>query len=303
MELIENNMQIADLIDDFAQNLSFAKTHLSNSVNSPIMNLSQIDPYSKNSRAWLPGSNSNFIIYEVYFFLNGANSLEYKWQGQKNLWSLNTAPKEKIFMRLVLHGKVKTIDFLFSLNKTPNSYSVLCGINTENINYLFNHCSKVQLIWRKIEEITNIHINLCSNIISRAWPQETKTTKAKKVPSLIVAIISNIWIAQCNLIFKGIQMGPHWIIISSIDNVNDYSKDTNLQGEYFCNSFNSSSSDCYLLIDISCTSNSCLGGSGLVVVNAHRKIISAGSIRINSASPLDAELHAAGIGLKVAIEE
>lgn len=98
-------------------------------------------------------------------------------------------------------------------------------------------------------------------------------------------------------------MGPHWIIISSIDNVNDYSKDTNLQGEYFCNSFNSSSSDCYLLIDISCTSNSCLGGSGLVVVNAHRKIISAGSIRINSASPLDAELHAAGIGLKVAIEE
>ena len=108
------------------------------------------------------------------------------------------------------------------------------------------------MIWKKIEDITNIQIDLGHNIISGTRLENIGAVKAQWVDSFIVAIAWNIWKARCNFIFKRIQLDPLWLATSSIDNTKEYSKDAKQwRKKFFFDCFNTYFSESYLLIDIS----------------------------------------------------
>ena len=84
----------------------------------------------------------------------------------------------------------------------------------------------------------------------------------------------NIWKARTNFIFKGLQLDPQWIAISSIDYVKEFSKEGNYQREiFFLNSFNLYASQCHRYTNGSWIPGSQIGNSGFVIVNTYRKIV------------------------------
>lgn len=134
--------------------------------------------------------------------------------GKIYLWKLYVAPRANFFMWLFLNGKFKTLGFLNSLNILSNPYYVLCGMHREDINHLFNQCFKTHIVWRKIEESTNINLNFSRYINYGIWLENAFVPKTKWVASPIVATVRIIWRARCSFIFKGLQLNRDWIAIS-----------------------------------------------------------------------------------------
>lgn len=146
MDLLNGNLQLNEFIHNDRWSLTSLQQFLSPHITPRFTSLGRLDLQSHNHWVWSSNTHVCNIVFEVYNTLNTSHTETAPWQGWKNIWRLNAAPMAKFFSWLLLHGRVKTLAFLNTMNLVPSPYCVICGCHREGINQLFNSCSKISLI-------------------------------------------------------------------------------------------------------------------------------------------------------------
>lgn len=83
-----------------------------------------------NYLVWFPNSENNCVSTKIYSFFNIDTILADHWVGSKSICCFKVAPRVKHFIWLLLHGKVKTYNYMYHLNMWPNTLYVLCGLTS-----------------------------------------------------------------------------------------------------------------------------------------------------------------------------
>lgn len=114
------------------------------------------------------------------------------------------APRARIFTWLLMHGRVKTNDFLYSLNIGQPSLCVFCGMILENNEHLFYDCSHARYIniWQLVGVLTMLKVDFVNGITSGSWLEGYRNYDQLFVASICASSIWWIWKTRCNKIFK-----------------------------------------------------------------------------------------------------
>lgn len=146
------NFQMSDFIDNTGWNVHRLNMVLGPIWDSLVINHGKITPKVANHWVWFPKTNSKKISAFVNYFLNNYQADTYQWDGCKNVWRLNVAPKTKTFIWILLQNKVKTYDYLYHMNLGPHDPCILCGLVVETSNHLLRLCAKSQYVWNIVQE-------------------------------------------------------------------------------------------------------------------------------------------------------
>lgn len=124
------------------------------------------------------------------------------WDGWKNLWCLQTVPRAKHFIWLLLHNGIKTHEYLYRLNLGPQTFCSFCNLTYENAEHLFNLCPKAQVIRNMIINITSKNIYFLDGLTSGNRLSPSHTGNDIFTQSIIVTNVWLIWKEGCNFIFQ-----------------------------------------------------------------------------------------------------
>lgn len=118
------------------------------------------------------------------------------------IWQLKVAPRTEHFIWLMIHGKIKTKDFLYQMNVGTNRLCGLCNSEIETVEHLLHWCDKDLPVWSLISNMYNLNFNFHDGIMSSnwLWPTENKGSLFSK--SIIAVTTWLIWKSHCNCIFK-----------------------------------------------------------------------------------------------------
>ncbi|XP_039119193.1 uncharacterized protein LOC120255437 [Dioscorea cayenensis subsp. rotundata] len=159
----------------------------------------------------------------VYSYLNHEKGNDNFWDGWKNLWQLNVAPKVKHFIWLLFHDAVKTNDYLYRLNLGPQTLCTFCNLNTETVEHLFLNCYKTQEIWNITCSTVSKPINLSDGISSKLWLKQELTGNGRFIQSIIASTVWFIWKARCNKIFNNVQLDSYKVSCWATGHVREFS--------------------------------------------------------------------------------
>lgn len=134
MDLIDESLHLNDFIHNDRWSLSHIHQFLSPHINFESLNLGSIDDNNHNIWSWSSKSQGHGIISEVYKTLNASQAHMDSWKGWKNIWRINSPPKTKFFIWLLLLGIIKTLAFLHNLNLVSNSCCGICGAHKKTSN-------------------------------------------------------------------------------------------------------------------------------------------------------------------------
>lgn len=114
------------------------------------------------------------------------------WDGWKNLWCLQTVPRAKHFIWLLLHNGIKTHEYLYRLNLGPQTLCSFCNLTFENVEHLFNLCPKAQVIRNMIINITSKNIYFLDGLTSGNRLSPSHTGSDIFTQSIIVSTVVNL---------------------------------------------------------------------------------------------------------------
>lgn len=139
---------------------------------------------------------TNKLSATVYSHLNCGQIDKTPWQGWGNIWKLNVIPRVKTFLWLLIQRKLKTYDFLYTLNLGHPENCVFCGLFRETDDHLFRLCHKV-------ENQINMHIPLDSHLAEGLWLNFDRPDTGKFIALIIGTMTWYIWKVRCDYIFSG----------------------------------------------------------------------------------------------------
>lgn len=108
-----------------------------------------------------------------------------------------------------MQGRIKTFQFLTSLQLPSTDMCVFCGLNIENCEHLFNTCMKTRYVWLEMGD--TIGKSIC-------FPIDFALVK-----SIIAVDTWLLWKSMCNLIFQKPQPDFSWMVTRDFDHVEEYS--------------------------------------------------------------------------------
>lgn len=197
-----NGMRLEDLIVNNSWNIEAINCLFGNNWNSPILSHGKICFEEASHWIWLPASSSTNLSSKIYSFLNSSHLNWTDWNGWSNIWKLNVTPKVKMFIWLLIHGKIKTFEFLYRMNLGPPNSCIFCGLVLESTEHLFSKCHITARIWKRVECLANIKINLVDIFNNGQWLDFYIHSNSKFLASIIAATCWQIWKCRCNCIFK-----------------------------------------------------------------------------------------------------
>ncbi len=95
----------------------------------------------KDEVRWRWDNSGRFSVRSLYKFLQDGGVPERRWS---QLWSISTPLKVKIFVWLVLKGRVLTADNLFKRGWNGEGRCALCTDDDETIGHLFLECPRTK---------------------------------------------------------------------------------------------------------------------------------------------------------------
>lgn len=106
----------------------------------------------------------------------------------------------------MLHGKIKTFDYLYRLNLGPLDNCVLCGLAPETEDHIFRQCPKCLLVRNLLDEQTGLNLSIPDHITNGSWiiPQ-VGNHHPSHTASLIAASSWFLWKTRRGLIFNNKQ--------------------------------------------------------------------------------------------------
>lgn len=99
---------------------------------------------------------------------------------------------------------MREFNFLISyqMNLGPPNSCVFCGLVLESADHLFSKCHISIRIWKLVECLANIKINLVDLINNGQWLDFHSNGNSKFLVSIIVVTCWKIWKSRCNYIFN-----------------------------------------------------------------------------------------------------
>lgn len=161
---------------------------------------------SEDRLIWLGKNSSSFSVESLYELANptsidSSSSFDHIWK--------NLAPyRVQCFIWLVLHGRVKTADYLFSLGIIQNeeeTFCKFCAAHIETLDHLFLHCVPVWLLWSNILSWWGVKwVTPSSTKDLLMWWKDWKLKKIKrKIWDVIpMAVIWTIWKLRNSRVFE-----------------------------------------------------------------------------------------------------
>ncbi|XP_039119691.1 uncharacterized protein LOC120255989 [Dioscorea cayenensis subsp. rotundata] len=202
MNIFVDDFQISELLDNDSWNLDTLNCLFGTNWNSPIISFGKICHETDNHWVWFPATCSNRLSSNIYKFLNKNSLVDQQWCGWSNIWKLAIAPKAKSFIWLLMHGKLKTYDYLYRLNLGPPDPCVFCGLTLESSNHLFRLCNFSIRIWQMVESLTNCKPLFLNALDTGEWLDFNVHGNSKSLASITAATLWQIWISRCNKIFR-----------------------------------------------------------------------------------------------------
>lgn len=108
----------------------------------------------------------------------------------------------------MMHGKIKTNDYLYSLNLGLYNLCAMCCLDRENIEHLFNLCPKAQAAWNNVSNILGKNVPILGGISSGSWLNYYQENSSIFMKSIITVGSWFIWKSRCNLIFREEEPNP-----------------------------------------------------------------------------------------------
>lgn len=140
-----------------------------------------------NNWVWFPNTKGNHLSHKIYSYFNCTLDPTLVWKGWKILWRLKVAPRVKNFIWLIFHDKVKTKEYLYHLTMGSNRLCILCDLENETSDHLFQHCIKVQSLWGIISNYYNMHITFYEGFSSANWITANDSEKYIQCKSIIAS--------------------------------------------------------------------------------------------------------------------
>lgn len=125
MDLDLNSMQISDLVYDVHRVIHAFQQVFGEHLNNEMLAHGKIDMERTNHWVWFPKAHCVRIPSKIYSHLNSNAAHCENWCGWDKLWRLKVAPRIKHFMWLMFKGKIKTYNYLHSLNLGPHSLCIM----------------------------------------------------------------------------------------------------------------------------------------------------------------------------------
>lgn len=91
-----------------------------------------------------------------------------------------------------MHDKIKIYEYLYRLNLGPLDPCVFCGLVLETTDHLFRLCHVSVRIWRMVEFLANIKINLVNLFAGGEWMDFTLHGNSKFLASIIATTLWQI---------------------------------------------------------------------------------------------------------------
>lgn len=129
----------------------------------------------------------------------------------------------------MVHGRVKTTEFFYSLNIGPSSLCIFCGLSEETAEHLFHNCHHASRIWREVSSLINVRIDFIDGVTSGAWIENDRHPESKFVAYVCAAVIWWIWKARCSCNLRNVPVDHSWIVKSAVDHVGEHKAAANEQ--------------------------------------------------------------------------
>lgn len=227
MYLNVDDIRVNDLLDNSYWNVNALNLLFGPNWNSPIISHGKINNKEDNHWIWFPISKDNKLSSNIYKFLNCNIAEDQEWYVWANIWKLNVAPRAKTFVWLLKQNKIKTYEYLYKLNLGPPDPCVFCGLVLESSDHLFRLCHISTKIWKMVECLANIKINLVDLLSRGQWIDFYVYGNSKFVAFIIAVTLWQIHKCRCNCIFR--QESPDILKISNfiVHHVQEFSTSSN----------------------------------------------------------------------------
>lgn len=182
--------------------------------------------YSVRSGYWFAEKSANKEAYATATVLPSLNGIK------DYIWSLDTAPKIKMFLWKAVSGALPVTDNLLSRGMKIDSRCQICGMEGESINHVLFTCTLARQFWA----ICNFPRPHSDFSVSSIYSNIFYVLKAKDIPSIPLNIsragpwiIWNIWKNRNSHFFEGcVTKAPdflekvyeeanHWFLIKTIE--------------------------------------------------------------------------------------
>lgn len=182
--------------------------------------------YSVRSGYWFAEKSANKEAYATATVLPSLNGIK------DYIWSLDTAPKIKMFLWKAVSGALPVTDNLLSRGMKIDSRCQVCGMEGESINHVLFTCTLARQFWA----ICNFPRPHSDFSVSSIYSNIFYVLKAKDIPSIPLNIsragpwiIWNIWKNRNSHFFEGcVTKAPdflekvyeeanHWFLIKTIE--------------------------------------------------------------------------------------
>ncbi|GLU20625.1 hypothetical protein SLE2022_368150 [Rubroshorea leprosula] len=98
--------------------------------------------------SWKKESNGIFSSSTAYKILTIKDCMTnevWKW-----VWKTPTLPKIQMFLWLLIHGKVKTLEYLHYLSIIDDPTYMICKRQVESIDHIFRSCPHAVVVFNKL---------------------------------------------------------------------------------------------------------------------------------------------------------
>ncbi|CAL1367533.1 unnamed protein product [Linum trigynum] len=156
---------------------------------------------------WIPSPTNGFSVHSAFDHLAAARTVETPEFPSKVIWQSSVPNKICIFLWLVYHKKILTIDNLKKKGLHIPNRCVLCKGDEESPNHLFITCAFSRQVWGgvkcfvKIEGSAVAGLDISERI--RLWPRRNPANPAQWCSKVVLhAFCWCVWLERNNRVFN-----------------------------------------------------------------------------------------------------
>ncbi|GLT87050.1 hypothetical protein SLE2022_051520 [Rubroshorea leprosula] len=152
-----SHILLADVFQDSILDLDTIGYHISHDLIMQILAIPMLSYHSApDVFSWKEESNDIFSSSSTPKILTIKDcQLNDGW---KWIWKTPTLPKIQMFLWLLVHGRIKTLEYLHHLSIIDNLTCMICRRQTKSIDHIFRECPHAVIVFNKLSPaFANIH--------------------------------------------------------------------------------------------------------------------------------------------------
>ncbi|GLT27441.1 hypothetical protein SLA2020_024380 [Shorea laevis] len=182
-------------------------------LNSDIINAIKATPFSlinhlHDTFSWKGEANGLFSSASAHRILcsnSNVSSSDWGW-----VWKLPTLPKIKYFIWLLVHGKIKSMDFLHGLSIVQDPICKVCNNQVETLDHIFRGCPPAAAVLSRLLPgcLDMDHAMMDFGVWIKIQTSKMTPSSIHQIPWTIIFCFAlwMIWKQRSYIIYRGSQM-------------------------------------------------------------------------------------------------